>query len=190
RRCFYDKLFDADPGWLGPKYLKGFQSETCWQTRASIVQQARNGGSMTPAILTRLRRDRHSGRLTFYEQCQIADAHWRGNHWQVCCDNHAVHECIRTEALDRIWLATGSTLNIEQHPLLNEMREQHPIEIVNGLPVLDPYLRWPGCELYFTGGFAALQVGPTARNLSGARMASDRIVRALSKPGLAIEQFA
>lgn len=148
RRCFYDKLFDADPGWLGPKYLKGFQAETCWHTRASIVQQARNGGSMTPAILTRLRRDRHSGRLTFYEQCQIADAHWTGYHWQVCCDNQTVHECIQSEPIDRIWLATGSTLNLDQHPLLNEMREQHSIEIVNGLPVLDSYLRWPGHELY------------------------------------------
>jgi len=36
------------------------------------------------------------------------------------------------------------------------------------------------------GGLAALQVGPVARNLSGARMASDRIVPALSKPSLAL----
>jgi hypothetical protein len=31
------------------------------------------------------------------------------------------------------------------------------------------------------GGLAALRVGPTARNISGARMASDRIVPALTK---------
>jgi len=34
------------------------------------------------------------------------------------------------------------------------------------------------------GGLAALQVGPTARNISGARMASDRIVPVLAKSGV------
>jgi hypothetical protein len=34
---------------------------------------------------------------------------------------------------------------------------------------------------------AALQVGPTARNLSGARAASDRIVPALTKASLALK---
>jgi cation diffusion facilitator CzcD-associated flavoprotein CzcO len=27
RRTFQEKLFDAEPGWLGPKYLKGFHAE-------------------------------------------------------------------------------------------------------------------------------------------------------------------
>jgi hypothetical protein len=35
-----------------------------------------------------------------------------------------------------------------------------------------------------SGGLAALQLGPVARNLSGARMASSRIVEALLKPSL------
>ena len=47
--------------------------------------------------------------------------------------------------------------------------------------VLDKHLRWHGCELFLTGGLAALQVGPAARNLSGARMACDRIVPAIVK---------
>ncbi len=51
--------------------------------------------------------------------------------------------------------------------------------------VLDEYLRWPGCELMLMGGYAALQLGPVARNLAGARMAGDRLVRALTKPSLA-----
>jgi hypothetical protein len=31
------------------------------------------------------------------------------------------------------------------------------------------------------GGLAALQIGPTARNLSGARMASDKMLKAIIK---------
>jgi hypothetical protein len=60
----------------------------------------------------------------------------------------------------------------------------HPLDIVNGLPVVDEYLRWQGCELFVMGGLAALQVGPTARNLSGARATSDRIISALTKASL------
>jgi hypothetical protein len=56
-----------------------------------------------------------------------------------------------------------------------------PRPLVNGFPILDEHLRWHGCELFIMGGLAALRVGPTARNISGARMASDRIVPALTK---------
>ncbi len=36
------------------------------------------------------------------------------------------------------------------------------------------------------GGLAALQVGPTARNLSGARMACEKVVPAIVKPSIAL----
>ncbi len=184
RRSVYEKLFDSDPGWLGPKYLKDFWAEPNWLTRWQIIQQARNGGSMTPAMLTQLRRLERDGKITFYEQCQVAQAQWIDNAWRICCTNSAVHECIHHQAIDRIWLATGSQLDATAHPLLQQVLNTHPLEIVNGLPVVDEYLRWQGCELFVMGGLAALQVGPTARNLSGARATSDRIVSALTKASL------
>lgn len=185
RRSVYEKLFDADPGWLGPKYLKDFWAEPDWYSRWQMIQQARNGGSMTPAMLTRLRRLERSGQITFYEQCQVSGARWSGDRWQVCCDNSAVHECIQDQKIDRIWLATGSQLNATHHPLLQDVLEADPTEIVNGLQVVDECLRWRGCELFLMGGLATLRVGPTARNLSGARAVSDRIVSALTKASLA-----
>ncbi|AFZ11983.1 hypothetical protein Cri9333_1070 [Crinalium epipsammum PCC 9333] len=184
RRTVYGKLFDADPGWLGPKYLKGFSAEPDWYVRSAMIQQARNGGSMTPAMLTQLRRNERDGRVVFYEQCQVSQAKWNGNSWQVYCDNPAIHECIHHQNIDRIWLATGSQIDATNHPLLKDVLDTYPTEIVNGLPVLDEYLRFSGCELFVMGGLAALRVGPTARNLSGARMASDRIVPALTKSSI------
>ena len=94
----------------------------------------------------------------------------------------------------RIWFATGSQLDARNHPLLQDVLAAHPLEIVNGLPVVDKYLRWQGCELFIMGGLAALRVGPAARNLSGARAASDfpkgrlrqRIVPALTKSSIRI----
>jgi cation diffusion facilitator CzcD-associated flavoprotein CzcO len=178
RRQFYDKLFDADPGWLGPKYLNGFHAEPCWQNRAQAVLTARDGGSMTPAVFAQLRRHRTSGQVEFQEDCQVEQVEWSGDHWQVRCSHG------RQSEYDRIWLATGSQLNVMQHPLLSMVQVTHPTEVVRGLPVLDRHLRWPGLELFVMGGLAGLQVGPTARNLSGARMASDRITPALIKASL------
>jgi hypothetical protein len=176
RRTLYEKLFDADPGWLGPKYLKDFWAEPDWYTRWHMIQQARNGGSMTPAMLTQLRRLQRNGKIVFYEQCQVSRAIWSGDHWQVCCDNSAVHECIQHQPINRIWCATGSQLDATKHPLLQDVLNAYPTDIVNGLPIVDECLRWRDCELFIMGGLAALRTGPTARNLSGARAVSDRIV--------------
>lgn len=186
RRPVYEKLFDADPGWLGPKYLKDFWAEPDWNIRWQMIQRARNGGSMTPAMLTQLRRLQREGRIVFYEQCQVSQARWKDDHWQVCCDHAALRECILHQPIDRIWCATGSQLDATRHPLLQSILETYPTDIVNGLPVLDECLRWQDCELFIMGGLAALHTGPTARNLSGARAISDRIVPALAKSSLAL----
>jgi cation diffusion facilitator CzcD-associated flavoprotein CzcO len=176
RRTFYEKFFDADPGWLGPKYLKGFRTETCWKKRWQIVMEARNGGSLTPAVMTQLRRLKAEGKIQLIENCQVQQALWDGNSWNIKCSDGEVLKC------DRLWLATGTTINVEQQPLLSQMTKKHPIPLINGLPILTSHLRWGDRELYLMGGLSALQVGPTARNLSGARMATERIVEALIKP--------
>jgi lysine/ornithine N-monooxygenase len=184
RRTFQEKQFDIEPGWLGPKYLKGFHAEPDMQTRWQMVQQARNGGSLTPAMMNRLRQLQRQGHITFYEHCQLVDTQWQGDTWKVCCNNHSVHDCIAHQPIHRVWLATGTTLDIRTNPLLAEVIEQFPIEMVNGLPVLDEHLRWPGCELFLMGPWAVLRVGPVARNLFGGKLACDRIVSALIKATL------
>lgn len=184
RRQFYAKLFDTEPGWLGPKYLKGFHAEPDWHQRWHMIQQARNGGSVTPAMLLRLRRLERQGQIRFYEQCEVQRAEWKGDAWQVQCSAGAEHDCIAHWPLDRLWLATGSQLNVEHWPLLRDVQATYPIEVVNGLPVLDEHLRWPECNLFVMGGAAAFRLGPVARNLFGGRLASERIVPALVKSSL------
>jgi len=185
RRQFKEKIFDAEPGWLGPKYLKGFEAEPNWQKRWQMIQQARDGGSFTPEALTQLRKFSRDGRVVLYEHCEITGAAWQETHWQVQCNNLAVHDCFEHQPIDRIWLATGTQMDITSHPLLGEVLAQHPVEVVGGLPVLNEHLRWPGCDLFLMGPWAALQVGPVARNLFGGKMACDRIVPALTKSSIA-----
>lgn len=173
RRNLKEKVFDAEPGWLGPKYLKGFQAEADWEKRRQMVLGARDGGSLTPAMLTKLRQANRSGQVDFHENCQIARAEWNGICWQVFCEDGMELIC------DRLWLATGTRFDVKAESLLSEVMEKYPTPIVGGFPILEECLRWKGCELFLMGGLSALQVGPTARNISGARMASDRIVPAL-----------
>jgi hypothetical protein len=180
RRQLQQKLFDAEPGWLGPKYLKGFFAEQDYEKRLAMILEARNGGSMTPAIAMQLRREVRNGNLRIDENCQVIQAEWMGENWRVKCSDGSQHE------YSRIWLSTGTKFDVTSEALLQEVLEAYPIKIVKGLPVLDEYLRVPGCELFLMGGLAALQVGPTARNLSGARMASEKIVPAIVKSTIAL----
>ncbi|NJN75592.1 MAG: lysine N(6)-hydroxylase/L-ornithine N(5)-oxygenase family protein [Synechococcaceae cyanobacterium RL_1_2] len=181
RRTFYEKLFDADPGWLGPKYLQDFHAETDWENRWQMIQFARNGGSLTPAVLTKLRRLERQGHLSFYEQCEVQSVEWKGDGWKVTCNQSQTHDCLTHLPIDRIWLATGSTVDVKAWPLLSQICKTNPLPVINGLPILDSYLRWPGCNLFIMGAAAALQLGPVARNLFGAKLASKCIVPALIK---------
>ncbi|MEM1370167.1 MAG: SidA/IucD/PvdA family monooxygenase [Cyanobacteria bacterium P01_H01_bin.15] len=181
RRTFYEKLFDADPGWLGPKYLKGFDAEPDWEARWQMIQSARNGGSLTPAIFTKLRRLERESKLSFYERCEVRSAKWIADTWKITCNQSDAHDCITHQPIDRIWLATGSTIDVTHSDLLSSIRETHPLPVINGLPVLDSNLRWPGCNLFMMGRAASLQLGPVARNLFGGKLASQRIVPALIK---------
>lgn len=173
RRQLQEKLFDAEPGWLGPKYLKGFFAVDDYYQRWSMIQQARNGGSVTPEMGMELRRQIRKGNLQLDENCQVEKIEWRENQWWVSCSDGNEYNC------DRIWLSTGTKFDVTTEPLLEEILATYPIPVVNGLPVLDRCLRWPGCNVFIMGGLAALQIGPTARNLSGALMACDKIIPAV-----------
>jgi hypothetical protein len=91
-----------------------------------------------------------------------------------CTDGHGLE-------VDRIWLATGHRQGVSQHPLLRQLQEQSPIDLVNDWPVLASDLRWPGSAVHVMGGLSALQIGPAARNLFGGREAAQRICRAVIK---------
>jgi glycine/D-amino acid oxidase-like deaminating enzyme len=176
RRTLQESLFDTDPGWLGPKYLKQFHAEPNWDTRWAMVQSARNGGSLTPELMTQLRQAQKSGILQIQEDCQVQQIWWQGSEWKILCrEGTSFH-------VNRIWLATGYRFDVSADPVWQDLRQQHPVQEVGGLPVLEEDLRWPGCHLYVMGGLTALQLGPAARNLWGARLASERIVPSLIHP--------
>jgi len=173
RRALRVRQFDTDPGWLGPKRLRAFWAQPDWQARRAVIAQARGGGSVPPGVMAQLERAQQHRQLAIAAPCEVSEARWQGQRWQLHCSDG------RQRIADRIWLATGESFDAAQLPLLQGVRAAHPAPLVGGLPVLDEQLRWPGGQLHVMGGLAALQLGPVARNLSGARMASERIAAAL-----------
>ena len=176
RRKLRSKLFDTDPGWLGPKYLKAFRGEPCWRRRRQQVLAARDGGSITPRLTVALQRERRQGSLQIHESCQVRHALWSAGQWRILCN-----EDNRSLLADRIWLATGHTLGVSRQPLLRQLHKQQQIELVDDWPVLSDDLRWPGTNVHLMGGMAALRLGPAARNLFGGREAARLISRAAIK---------
>lgn len=179
RRQLRQQPFDADPGWLGPKHLKAFAAEPCWQRRHQQVLAARNGGSVTPAVAAELHRAQRLGRLRIEEHCQVERARWQGGAggggWTIHCQGGGELQA------ERIWLATGQRLGVSENPLLHQLQQQCPIPLVHDQPVLASDLSWPGSRVHVMGGLASLQLGPAARNLFGGREAALRISAAIRR---------
>ncbi|MCS5700797.1 lysine N(6)-hydroxylase/L-ornithine N(5)-oxygenase family protein [Cyanobium sp. FGCU-52] len=177
RRTLKRRPFDADPGWLGPRYLKAFHAEPCMRRRQRQVLEARDGSSITPETAAQLRLAQRGGALQLHERGEVRSARWCSGEWElVLTDGHQL-------CADRIWLATGHRQGVSQHPLLRQLQEQRPIELVNDWPVLASDLSWPGSAVHVMGSLSALQTGPAARNLFGGREAARRICRAVIHQG-------
>lgn len=161
------QVFDIQGGWLTPTHLRGFYAEPTAHRRVELIEAAR-WSSMTPAVVSALDDAAGAGTIDVWEGCEVLSASWAGSCWRVKLDQ-------RTEEAQRIWLATGTVPRLDIESLPAQIGVSQPTEVVGGLPVLDDACRWPGTEVHLMGSLAALQLGPAARNLVGARMAAERI---------------
>lgn len=167
------RLFDVDPGWVGPKYLRFFHAETDPEARWRMIQQARGRATVTPELLEQLHRHA-AGRLEIREEDDVEEA-------RPVDDGRALVIRLRTEPhrerwVDRAWCATGTAPRLDRLGWLGSLRRSPQCA---GLPLVAPTLEVrPGC--FVTGWLAALGVGPAARNISGGRQAASSIAEVLA----------
>ena len=166
------QVFDFPGGWLTPTELRGFYAEPAAPRRLEMVRAARRS-TMTPAVAAALEEANRTGTVHLLEGCPAMSARWDGDRWLVSLGE-------RTEEFHRIWLATGTTPRVGTGSLLGQLAVAQPIEMADGLPMLDAACRWPRTEIHVMGALAALQLGPAARNLAGARMAAERIASCIA----------
>ena len=97
-----------------------------------MIKTARGGGSVTPEFMVQLNAFVNAGTLQIYEQMQITHS---------CFDTGQRKWIIQfsgriTEQFDAIWLGTGACLDVNKIDCLKTLRQCHPINSVNGLPIL------------------------------------------------------
>ncbi|GMH43562.1 hypothetical protein BSKO_11484 [Bryopsis sp. KO-2023] len=169
------RQFDSDLLWTGRlrhEKLKSFWGEDSMSKRLDMIMDARQGGTIPHESKNRLDELVEEGRCTVLEYAEVWDANWSNE--EEAFDMY-LSSGLRL-SVGRVWLATGSDIDISEEPLFSNLMESHPLETQSGYPVLQPDLRWaPEWDLFVMGAYSALSMGPDAINLAGARRAGFKI---------------
>ncbi|GBF97256.1 hypothetical protein Rsub_09947 [Raphidocelis subcapitata] len=176
------KQFDVDIEYMGrhrAEALAAFRRRRGPAARLSALRRALQGGSITPEAWASLAPARGAGALAVHERVAVAGAEWDSDSGRmlVWSEDGALEL-----AADRLWLATGSAADAARDPLLASLLSALPVPLCGGLPVLQRDLEWaPGAGVYVLGAYAALELGPGALNLAGARTGAARVAEALGR---------
>jgi cation diffusion facilitator CzcD-associated flavoprotein CzcO len=157
--------FDSDPEWLGPRAMRRFDQERCVVSRRKMIQLARHRGSMPPEVHAEVRRLIHEGRLS-WRTTEITSVEADGP------TSHRVRLSEGPTLTGRLVLATGFSRTRPGGSLVDDAVSELGLSVAPcGFPLLGPGLAWaPG--LHVSGGLAELTLGPSARNIAGARTAA------------------
>ncbi|KAG5982186.1 hypothetical protein E4U55_002204 [Claviceps digitariae] len=173
------KHFDVDLEWMG-KY-KNTEQARFWladsdEERLEIIKSARGGGSFTPLFYKRLKKHIASGRLEMHEKTSLLDTRFekieedRGT-WTVKTDPP-----LDMPAFDYIYFATGIQTDVSSLPYLETIQNKYPIRSFGGFPCINEDLMWTkDLPLYCVGRLSALQLGPAAPNIGGAKVGAERV---------------
>lgn len=164
RHALREHLFDSDPGWVGPKHMRGFRATADPDVRRGLIDAARHRGSVPPDVLRPLQRALERGRVRLHQGKDLG------------LDDGVLRVDDTRLPVEAVLLATGFEARRPGGPLVDALVEDHGLACARcGYPIVDPRLRWHP-RLHVTGPLAELELGPVSRNLAGARRAADRIV--------------
>lgn len=169
RRPLRARPYDVDASWLGPRRLVDYALAPP-DLRREMVDQARDGGTIPPGLLRHLHRLAEAGELTLLEAVDVP-ATVRAR--LATGSRGARHAPL-------LWLATGFSQHIARDPLVAPLLGALRVAVHDGLPEVQERLSLGSSQIFVTGPYAALGVGPACRNLAGARPAAARIAQALA----------
>ncbi|MFO0590244.1 MAG: FAD-dependent oxidoreductase [Polyangiaceae bacterium] len=160
--------FDSNSGWMGPRNMQRFCTETDYCNRRAIIRQARHKGSMPAEVRGTLRRAAELGKLTV-KVTMVTNGSFDGREMILDCEDGT------TLRASRVVLSTGFEQKRPGGAWLDRAIEEMGLPVsACGFPIVDPKLRWHG-GIHCTGALAELELGPPARNIVGARHAAERI---------------
>lgn len=177
------KAFDVDLEWMG-KYKNAEQSRFLLadtdEERLAIIKEARGGGSITPKFYKRLGPHFASKKLEMRECTQLVDAKFEGEEGSGSWIVQTNPPIDNLPPFDHICFATGIQTDFTTLPYLQTMLQKHPIKGFGGFPCVTEDLMWnEDVPLFCAGRLGALQLGPAAPNIGGAKVAAERIALAI-----------
>ena len=115
RRPLQIRDFDTDPGWLGPKYLSDYYSETDAQERIQIAREARGGGSIPPWIHNSLLDLSNTDSMEILESTEVISA-------QPGSSKGCLLKLKNGKEVysDQVWLATGTCSSLQSMECLRQ----------------------------------------------------------------------
>ena len=159
-----------------PKCQLRFASLNSFVERRNVIKNERQAGTISPSV------SRGKGGLRY--AIEGGRIHWHEG------DVHSVSEVERSGQLaistcagetivaDEIILATGFGKYPPCADLIQSIAARNNLTLCPcGYPAPDFNLRWHE-RIFLAGALAELELGPSARNIAGARLASERIVAA------------
>ena len=167
-----EKQLDVAAGWLGPKFMAGFQRSSDLKQRRWIIDKARQSGTMPPDVRRSLIRAVEQGTV------QLVQSEVQG----VTRVEGRLRLLLRNESnveVQKVLLATGFTSKRPGGGMVDRLIESAALPCADcGYPIVNSELRWHP-RIYVTGPLAELEIGPASRNIAGARRAGDRIVHSV-----------
>lgn len=148
--------------------------------RLQMIKSARNGGSITPRYTRIVKQHVARHRASIHTRTEITSHDYdpETRTWTLTTDPPIPN----LPPIDYIYFATGARSDIREMPVLSNIINQYPIEVIDGLPCLTDDLMWrEDVPLYLTGRLGALRLGPGAPNLEGARLGAERIAWSLEE---------
>ena len=170
-----------------PLCQQEFQSTTCWQERRRIIARERVPGTVTAAV--------NRGQQGLQYAIRQNQVQWHQAQVTSVSVTSASHDMNNDKTAKKctLSLSTGETLEVDQILLatgfgkrppsfLSQFHNNNlPVSDFCGYPIVDPTLRWGHPRIFVTGALAELELGPSARNIAGARLAAERIIQAIKK---------
>lgn len=135
---------------------------------------------MTPRFAKILHQHVQKGRLSVHQHTIIKSQDFSKltNTWTITTQP----DIADLPELHHVYFATGSAIDVKSISFLQSMHQKYPVEAVGGYPIVNDSLMWDDdVPLFVTGKLAALQLGPGAANLEGARLGAERIAWAVEE---------
>lgn len=171
RRDLKVHTFDSDPGWQGPMYMNKFNQINDYSLRRNTIIEARHKGSLTKELYLGLKSAEKSGKIKLIKnEVEFYDFAQKKLHFKSGEQYDA----------KSIILATGFHSSPPGMDWLKGLVEHENLKCAKcGYPIVSTEtLEWAE-GLFVMGPLAELEIGPVARNIAGARRATERILRAI-----------